>query len=162
MSVGGNSDNLGVRAQYSTVEKATHPDALRLLAFWDARPVDGLVMGRDLPSRAVANLLSNISILEPTAERTDLRVRVTGASLFKRWGGDTKGRLLSELFSPDEMRDHLKSCLAAIDTGLPVIVDSSLVAFGTVPKLNLEVVLLPIFAPDRSAAWVLSGMFYFG
>jgi hypothetical protein len=32
----------------------------------------------------------------------------------------------------------------------------------TVDKMHVEVVLLPIFAPDRKSIWVLSGMFYFG
>jgi hypothetical protein len=133
---------------------------LKLLAFWEARPADGIVMGRDVPSRAIAGLLENIAILEPTADRTDLRVRLAGASLLKRWEGDVKGRMLSQLFSPDEFRDHLKNNLTAIDADRPVIVDSCLVAC-TVDKLQFEVVLLPVYTPDRRAKWVLCGMFYF-
>ena len=81
-----------IHTRYATVEHARHPDALKLLAFWDARPADGIVMGRDVPSRAIASLLRNISILEPTEDRSDLRIRLAGASLLKRWNGDVKGR----------------------------------------------------------------------
>jgi len=151
----------GVHARYFTVDKARHKDALKLLAFWDARPADGIVMGRDVPSRAIADLLSHISVLEPTPERTDFRVRLAGASLLKRHGCDVKDRMLSQLFPPGEFQDHLKSGLATIDSDRPLIVDSNLMD-GGVTKMQVEVVLLPIVAPDRKTRWVLSGMFYFG
>jgi len=152
---------LDIQARYSTIDNAQHADALKLLAFWEARPADGIVMGRDIPSRAIASLLGHISILEPAEDRSDMCVRMAGTSLIKRWGRDVKGRMLSELFSPDELRDHLKCGFAAIDTDRPIIVDSALMAFDTVTRMHMEVVLLPIFATDRKSRWVLSGMFFF-
>ena len=147
-------------ARYATVEAPRHPGAQRLLAFWAARSEDGIVMSRDVPSRAIADLLSNISVLEPTADRTDMRVRLVGASSLKRFGSDVKGRLLSELFPDAEFRDHMKSLRTALESDRPVIVESSLVACA-VAKLQFEVVLLPVFSPDRAGRWILSGMFYF-
>lgn len=150
-----------VHARYGAVEQAEHADAQKLMAFWQARPSDGIVMGRDVPSRAIAGLLKNIAILEPTADRTDMHIRLAGASLLKRWGGDVKGRMLSQLFSPGEFRDHLAVNLAVIDGNRPAIVDSRLTA-GPVDTMHMEVVLLPVVSPDHKSRWVLSGLFYFG
>jgi hypothetical protein len=146
--------------RYAIVQAAHHGDALKLLAFWEARPPDGIVMGRDVPSRSMACLLSSIMILEPVQDGSDMRVRLAGASLEKRFGYDVKGRLMSEMFPLEEFRDHLKDALSVIETGKAVIIDSRLSA-GAVEKLHLEVVQFPIFATDRKSKWVLTGTFYF-
>jgi hypothetical protein len=149
-----------IRDYHSVVDAPRHPDAQKLLAFWQARPADGIVMGRDIPSREIARLLSYIIITEPTEDRTDMRVRLAGASLLKRFGRDIKDLMFSELFSPEDFRDHLEKGLTAIETDQAVILDSRLVA-GTVEKLHLEAVLLPIVASDRRKKLVLAGIFYF-
>jgi hypothetical protein len=146
--------------RYSTVDHARHGDALKLVGFWESRPADGLVMARDIPSRSISHLLKNVAILEPTPDRTDMHIRLAGASLIRRWGTHVKGRMLSQLLPPSTFQDHLRSHLTAIDTDKPVIVDVSLMAY-TVEKLQFEVVLLPIYAPDHKCKWVLSGMFFF-
>ena len=148
-----------IHDRYAIVEAPSHPDALKLLAFWDARPADGIVMGRDIPSRAVARLLSGILISEPIDGRSDFRVRLAGASLRKRFGRDVKGLKLSEMFSPAEFQDHLKTGLMAIESCKPFVIDSRLIA-GTVEQMHLEVVQFPVIAPDRKSKWLLVGLFY--
>ena len=148
------------RDEYRLVAAANHPKAQQLLAFWEARPADGIVIGRDVPSRAIANILNNITIYEPVNGGSDLKVRVAGTSIRRRFNREVTGMLMSELFPPDEFREHLETTLANIKSGTATIVDSHLIN-GAVEKMHLEVVVLPVFAPDRVSKWVLTGLFYF-
>ena len=146
--------------RYAIVQTAHHDDAQLLLAFWESRPPDGIVMGRDVPSRSIASILSSILIWEPVQDGADMRVRLAGASLEKRFGYDVKGRLMSEMFPPEAFRDHLRAVQKVIESGQVIIIASHLSA-GMVEKLHLEVVLFPVVAPDRKSKWVLTGTFYF-
>ena len=153
-------DNADLRDEYTTLSEPAHPEAKKLLAFWNGRPADGLVIGRDVPSRGVASLLSNISIYEPIDEGRDFRVRVAGASIRRRFGRDITGKLFSELYPPEDFQHHLESTRQILESSQPKIIDSRLCS-GNVEKLHLEVVILPVFAPNRIDKWVLAGLFYF-
>jgi hypothetical protein len=146
--------------QYAVVPEAAHPDSKKLLAFWASRPKDGIVMGRDVPSRAIASLLAYVMVWEPVEDGRDMRVRLAGDALHRRFQGDLRGRLMSELFSPAYRAGHLENARNAIVTGGPVIVDTH-TNYGNIEKLHAEVVLLPMLSPDRSVRWVLTGSFYY-
>ena len=146
--------------KYAIVASPTHPDAQELLAFWNARPADGIVIGRDVPSRKIANLLSHIAIYEPVRERRDFKVRLAGNSVRGRFGGDIKGKLMSELFDAGAFHHHVSKTLEVLDNDAPMILDSHLVS-GVVEKLHTEVVIMPVWPSDRSSKWVLAGFFYF-
>jgi len=146
--------------KYAIVASPTHPDAQELLAFWKSRPSDGIVIGRDVPSRKIANLLSHIAIYEPVDGRRDFRVRLAGNSVRGRYGSDIKGKLMSELFDPDAFHHHLRKTLEVLDNEAPMILDSHLVS-GVVEKLHTEVVIVPVWSSDRGSKWVLAGFFYF-
>jgi len=154
------SVDMVLRDQYFVVETASHPDAQQLVAFWNARQPDGVVMGRDVPSRGIAHLLSSIAIWEPIDDWSDMRARLSGASVQKRFGFDVKGHLMSECFAPGEFQDHLQGMARVIKSGQCGILDSRL-AIGTVEKLHLEVVVFPVLSPDRTSTWALVGLFYF-
>ncbi|MDE2135631.1 MAG: PAS domain-containing protein [Alphaproteobacteria bacterium] len=146
--------------EYSLVASPRHPQAQKLLAFWNARAKDGIVIGRDVPSRSIASLLSSVMVCEPVGGRRDFRVRLAGASLRGRFGCDIKGKLMSELFPPDDFRHHLRATLAALAKDMPLIFDSRLTN-GSVETLHVEVVVLPVLPADRGGKWALAGFFYF-
>lgn len=154
------SADMVLEDHFATVETASHPDAQKLLAFWDARPSDGIVVGRDIPSREISGLLSSIAIWEPLAGWSDMRARLSGASVQKRFGFDVKGHLMSECFPPEEFLDHLEGLERVIKSGQCGVLDSRLV-IGAVEKLHLEVVVFPVLSPDRTSTWALMGLFYF-
>jgi hypothetical protein len=154
------SSDTAIHVDYGVVPIARHGDAQKLLAYWEARPPDGIVIGRDIPSRSIASLLSSILIWEPVQDGSDMRVRLAGASLEKRYGYDVKGRLMSEMFPPEAFVDHLRETMSVIKTGKSAIIEARLRA-GTVEKMHIEVVLFPVFAPDRKSKLVLTGTFYF-
>src|SRR5581483_3585597 len=83
-----------------------------LLDLWRAREADGgFAVGTDVPSRPIARIMHNLVLFEPVVESgrvTDLRVRVAGDSLFMRFGRDTTGMMLSQLFGPEEFESHLE------------------------------------------------------
>jgi len=145
---------------YAIIPEAVHPDSKKLLAFWEARPKDGIVMGRDVPSRAIARLLSRIAVWEPVDEGRNMRIRLAGEAMHRQFQGDLRGRLMSELFPPENFADHLGNARRVLETGLPLILDAR-VSYGNIEKLHTEVVLLPVVAPDRNGFWVLAGGFHF-
>lgn len=145
---------------YSVVPSPRHPESCRLYEFWQARGPEGIVVGRDVPSREIASLLSHIVIWEPVDQGRDLKVRLAGASLQRRFPFDIKGRLMSELFAPDDFQHHLTTTVEVLESGKPLVTDSRLIR-GTVEELHLEVVVLPVVAPDRISKWVMTGLFYF-
>ena len=151
---------LDLHDDYHVVAAPRHKDAEKLLAFWNERAPDGIVMGRDVPSRAVAPLLSHIMVWEPLDDASDMKVRLAGAALQRRFEGDLKGRMMSELFPPGDFRDHLRDGLRVVESGTPLVLDSR-VSCAKIEHLHLEVVMLPILSPERTRRWLLSGTFYF-
>jgi hypothetical protein len=148
------------RDEFSVIAKPRHKDSEKLLAFWSGRAPDGIVMGRDVPSRAIAPILSHIVVWEPLEDLSDMRIRLAGAALARRFPGDLRGRLMSELFQPADFAVRLPESLAVIDSGTPLILDSRVVS-GTIERIHLEVVVLPILSPDRKRGWLLTGTSYF-
>lgn len=151
---------LDLHDNFAVVAAPRHNDSRNLLAFWKLRAPDGIVMGRDVPSRAIAPLLSHMVVWEPVADGADMKVRLAGAALQRRFSGDLKGHRMSELFAPADFRDHLREMHCVIESGEPRILDSR-VSCGTIEQLHLEIVELPVVSPDRAQCWVLSGTFYF-
>jgi hypothetical protein len=155
-----NRGGAGIQSEYRPIAAPSHPEAVKALAFWDARPADGIVIGRDVPSRAIASLLSHIIVHEPINGGTDLKVRVAGTAVRKRFGRDITGEILSHLFPTPSFPDRLKSVLTAIETGAPQFADCQLNS-GSLELLHSELVILPIFAPDRVTKWAMTIVFFF-
>lgn len=160
LAYGDRDETAELHDEFRSIETPTHPLAVKFLAFWKSRPADGIVIGRDVPSRRIANILSNVILFEPVNGFRDLRVRLAGVAIRHRLDGDIKGKLMSQLFPPEEFRQHIKTAPQVIETNTPLIIDSRLNR-GSVEKLHLEVVVLPVFAPNRTDKWILAGYFYF-
>ncbi|MEJ0043437.1 MAG: PAS domain-containing protein [Rhizomicrobium sp.] len=145
------------------VLKPRHPGAGRLLDYWQAVMArgDGFVAGRDVPARAIAALLRNIMLNQPLADGTDIKVRLAGSSVRRRFATVERDTFLSALFPPDDFRHHLAAGLQVVATGQPLVVDSSLKR-GAVEELHMELIILPILDSDRATPLLLVGVFYFG
>ena len=155
-----NSGSAGIQSEYRPIAAPAHPEAVKALAFWDARPADGIVIGRDVPSRAIASLLSHVIIHEPINGGSDLKVRVAGTAVRKRFGRDITGETLSHIFPTPSFPGRLKSVLTAIETGAPQFADCHL-SSGSLEILRSELVILPVLAPDRVSKWTMTIVFFF-
>jgi hypothetical protein len=144
---------------YQPVPEAQHPDVQKLLAFWREREAaGGFVVGRDIPSRALAGVLHSIMIHEPLAD-SDFQIRIAGSALRRRYGMEITGRKLSELFGPD-FEPQLAWTRHVLATGEPCILDVKEQRLGQT-RLHREVIVLRVLAPGRATHWVLAGVFYF-
>jgi hypothetical protein len=148
---------------YFRVDAPRHRDAIALLEYWRARMAagGGFVVGRDIPARPIARLLRNVILWEPLAGNADLRVRLAGADVRRRFDMQLKGSLMSQMFSAEDAAVHLKSGFEVIAGGQPMVLDTSL-RRGNVEELHTEVLLLPVTARDLKSAWLLASLFYFG
>jgi hypothetical protein len=113
-----------------------------------------------VPSRAIASLLSYVIVHEPINGGSDLKVRIAGTAVRRRFGRDITGDTMSKLFSTNTFPDRLKSVLTAIETGTPQFADCQL-SNGSLDILHSELVILPVLARDRASKWALTIVFFF-
>ncbi len=148
---------------YVRVEAPRHADAVLLLDYWRARMAEhgSFVVGRDIPARPVARILRNVLLFEPLPDNSDLRVRLAGADVRRRFDRELKGHLMSQMFAAADFEVHRKSAFEVITSGLPIVLDTSLKR-GNVEELHTEVLLLPVTARDLKSTWLLATLFYFG
>jgi hypothetical protein len=142
------------------IEAPTHEGVKELLAYWTAcNRAGGFVMGRDIPSRAIARLTKHLVVMEPIGSGEDFRYRLVGSVLNHRLGRDITGMLVSDVFPETVVTDFLLSLNKAIATGAPVFQDVRV--SGVLGEVRRpEAVLLPMKSPDQTATWVLNGVFY--
>jgi PAS domain len=150
----------GIHSVYRPISALTHPLTERVLAFWRDRPVDGIVIGRDVPSRVIAPLLSRIIVHEPIDGDRDLKVRVAGGGIVRRLGTDITGKTMSELFPTPDFTERRESVLKAIREGTPQFADCILSA-GKVEMLHTELVILPVYAPNHIDVWGMTVCCFF-
>jgi hypothetical protein len=149
---------LQVSETFISLDAPQCENARKLLAFWQARPEDGLVFCRDLPSSKIASLLSNIIVWEPVGMWENARVRLMGNALWCRFGNNIKGKLLTELFPPAEVPQHLGLLRRSHRTNAPVMVQSHLL-YHALEVMRLEIIVMPMKAANRSDMMALAGVF---
>jgi hypothetical protein len=118
----------------------------------------GFVVGRDLPSRALAGVLRNLAIYEPMQGGADFRVRVAGTGLVRRYGCDVTGLLLSQLYEPLAFERQVAQ-MAKTRHGAQVFAEVRMVR-GPRVELQYEMLQLPVRSPDLQQSWVMGGFFY--
>jgi hypothetical protein len=136
-----------------------HRGARVLLEAWRARQAEGhFVVGRDVPSRDLARVLSGLALYEPLYTG-DFRVRLAGHALRRRFGRDITGETLSRLMDQAQFSRHAAQMHRLLAGGQPLIVE---VRIQEEERLCLcyELVALRVFAPDGRTPWVLSGLFF--
>ena len=146
---------------YTPVVEPKHPHSVQLVQFWQAgEKADGLVVGRDIPSRPIAAILRNLMVCEPIAEFSDFRIRHAGTAYITHYGCDVTGKLMSVVFEAEIFKHNCKCAAAVIRSGQPEVLDANLTQFGILRR-HYEVVQLPVWGPDKTNKWMLCGIFRF-
>lgn len=149
---------------YRRIERPQHAELRKLLALWDKRPADGFEVGRDIPSRRFAPLLSHILFWEPIDGGADFRLHLCGEALHLRFGDDAVGKRFTELIAPEIAPAFLEGGRRLLTEDRCVCFDMNLVRQEPVEgrhKLHFEMVIFPVWAHGRSGRWILNGTYYF-
>jgi hypothetical protein len=147
----------------TVVKTPTHPSSIRLLAYWqECQARGGMRMGVDVPSRAIAPLLQDITVAEPVDDWADARMRLAGSAMMVHFGRDVRGLLMSEIFAgaQSDMRLMLDGARSAIARNRPGTVEHIISDDGR-EVLRQEMTMVPIRAPVGDAGWSLTGTFNF-
>lgn len=145
------------------VKTPTHPSSIRLIAYWqECQPRGGMRMGIDVPSRAIASLLQDITVAEPVDDWADARMRLAGSAMTSYFGRDVRGLLMSEIFAgePGDMRLMLDGARSVIARNRPGTIEHIISDDGR-EVLRQEMTVVPIKAPDGNTGWSLTGTFNF-
>src|ERR1700744_5278941 len=79
----------------TVVKTPTHPSTIRLIAYWqECLARGGMQMGVDVPSRAIASLLQDITVAEPVDDWKDARMRLAGSGMTAHFGRGVRGLLM--------------------------------------------------------------------
>lgn len=148
------------QARNALIEEPHHPGAKQTFEVWRERMAQGgFIVGRDIPSRALASVLRNLAVYEPFESGEDFRIRIAGTAFFRRYGYDVTGRRLSELFEGalfERIRDGVN---AMFETKQPVSIAVEHEQ-GDRKPLRFEILFLPVTAPGHAGQWALVGMFF--
>lgn len=140
----------------------THPSIRRLIGYWrECEAKDGLRMGRDIPARAIASLLSQIMVFEPFANWEDAHIRYAGFGTAKYFGRDVMGLLYSEMEAGDRsgtLRQLLSEARGLAAENRCRILDHRALSDG-IEIERQEIVQVPMFGPDGKSRWLLSAAF---
>lgn len=153
-------ENENTVSEYRIIDTLSHPDAPTALRFWARRPHDGLRIGRDIPSRAIARLLSHVIVYAPFADGSNAMVHLAGSGLRMRFGRDITGLKLSQVFVPEDFQVRLAAINDVITRGEPRLAEIVHRASG-IEVLRMEILALPVIAPNGNDRWVLTFAFYF-
>ncbi|GAA0558372.1 PAS domain-containing protein [Rhizomicrobium electricum] len=153
-------ENENTESEYRAIDTLTHPDATTALRFWARRPQDGIRIGRDVPSRAIARLLSHVVVYTPLKDGSDAVVHLAGTGLRMRFGRDITGLKLSQIFVPEDFNVRLAALKDVIGRGEPRLAEV-VHRTGDIEVLRLELLTLPVVAPNGQDRWALAFAFYF-
>ncbi len=146
--------------EYRRVPVLEHWLAPEALRFWEQRPADGIMIGRDVPSRAIARLLNRNIVYQPVDSGGDLKVRLAGSALRQRFEHDVTGWKMSEMFGPAAFPIRFRTTMEAIESGKPRMVRVAH-KINNLEILHLELLILPVVAPSGGDRWALVFCFYF-
>lgn len=144
---------------YERLTVPSHPEAVAVMAYWEQHAAQGLRIGRDIPSHAVAHWLSHMSVNEPIPGGCDFKIRLAGEAVKVRFGRDVTGERLTRLFGAAEFLPRSADLCDVIAHGCPHLARVHYHA-GNVDILNVELVMLPVTAPNGVDHWALTFAFY--
>lgn len=138
----------------------TLPKAIKLVEFWRSRQPAGVFVGKDVPSRDIAPLLSSLVLFEPVDGGEDWRVRLAGAALLRRFGRDVSGKCISVLYPADHFLILRSRAIGVLKSNAPHV-DDVVIRSSERTLQHFETVHLPVYAPDGVSLWDMAGYFYF-
>ncbi len=150
----------GAYSVYRTVSELKHPLSDMVLSFWAKRPEDGILLGRDIPSRPTARFLSRIIVHQPVENGADLKVRVAGDGIRHRFGMNITGMTMSAMFPTPDFAARRESVMKAIRDDKPQFADC-LLAVGELEMLHTELVILPVVTANRLDRWAMTVCSFF-
>lgn len=141
------------------LREPAHFGARLLFKHWsEKQEKGGMIVGRDLPSRALGPTLRHLALYEPIAGGSDFYVRLAGGALLRRFGRDITGCTLSELFDATTFECHRTRLANMILDRRPFSLDMKLKKGGR-DGLHFEVLGLPVLH-ESGTRWALTGVFY--
>jgi hypothetical protein len=147
-------------ALITQIPEPTIPRACRLLDVWYTHQPEGMIVGRHVPSRDLAPLLSSLVLYEPVNEGDDWRIRLAGAAMLRRFGRDVAGSLISNLYAHDHFNIIRARALAVVEMNRPQI-DDVCIRNSARTLQHFETVHVPVYASDGITRWDMAGYFYF-
>ena len=143
------------------VAAARHPEGVLLHDYWlRCRARGRLKVGRDLPSREIAKLMSKLSVFEPNDDKSDFRFRLVASGWLTLYGRDVKGEWLSSLYERAAFEHYRDGLRRVLDTDAPHITDVRIYKHGLLHQ-HIEYVGLPIEPAQGPGDCILIGAFHF-
>jgi hypothetical protein len=149
--------------RFRIVAQPVHPSTLLLFAHWQSCEAQGgMRMGRDIPARAIAALMKDLTVAEPVDDWADARLRLVGSGMAAHFGRDVTGALMTEVFAGETGdRDMLLAGVkAVIQQNRPGTVEQTIIDKGR-EILRQEMTVFPLYAPNGEDRWALTGTFNF-
>ena len=146
------------------IQRPRHDALQNLLTLWQQRPADGFVIGRDIPSRAFAPLLSHILVWQPQDDCRDLTLHLCGEALRLRFGDDAVGKRFSELVAPEVTPYFVAIGAKMLHQDFCACFDMHLTRKQPIEgraTLHFELMIFPLWSPHRQARWILNALAYF-
>jgi hypothetical protein len=132
-----------------------------LLEYWrDKATEGGFVVGRDVPSRALACVLRNLALYEPIDDAADFRVRLAGTAFIQRFGREITGLKLSDICASKNFELQRAIMTGVVAKAKPCVAGVKITRDARA-LLHFETMHLPVWAPNRKSVWVLGSLFYF-
>ncbi len=154
------SGNTKMRTQLEICDTAQSDGGRALVAYYEEhRSRNTLPLRRQMPSRTLLGIMSNLFMLEPVdGDGTDWRFRLVGQEVVERIGVDATGLCISQAYEPDvalrnanDYRDIAMNHMVRITRG----------TFAGINReyLDMEIVHVPMVGSDGMTPWVLGGLF---
>jgi len=149
------------RYERERADAPEHPSSLALLEYWREHEAQGgMRMGRDVPARRLAKVISGIAITEPIGDWSDGRIRHAGMVYTTRFGRDITGMTIRDLYTDDPdggeaLLEGAKLCIAQRCT----LTLRTRVLDRSNELMRFEVLVLPIWSPDGETLWAMAGTY---
>lgn len=148
--------SLPVIETIATADRVRDPNVRQFLALWFTEFAAGRKPGKDfLDPLRLRFLLGSLSLLEVEKEPLRFRYRLVGTDVVQRLDTELTGKWLDDHPVPALRPLLIQGARMVYHTGKPVYGSLDTRALGQ--DWLLEVVAVPLFAPDGSVAWIGSG-----
>lgn len=152
----GGLGHIGLRAEL--IPSPLHPDALKLLAYWESKRTDkGLVSRAAIAPQEILPLLPSLFIAEPRA--ADWSYRLFGTGIAARCGVDFTNKTVAQVYDP-ETSEACHRLYRSIACRLqPTYVRGNYLGLG-IEHATIEALNFPILGRDGRTIWIFGGIFF--
>lgn len=140
------------------------PALQTLVQLWNTRPSDGFEIGRDIPSRSFAPLLSHLLFWAPMNGGEDFTLRLCGEALRLRFGDGAIGKRLTDVIGPEVTPAFLAGGRRLQTEDECACFEVRLLRKEPIEgrsELHFELVIFPVWSQQRTERWLLNAIYYF-